>query len=137
LLALASIPPPAPKPTPETKPKTKRESEHESKPTPNPVRLLEFTPVSTPKVVPQPKFKDDSKRIIDPKPKLASATVPTLSTIPTISLEATTAQSSNNKQEFLLKSLSRKKVIPGREGDNKSPLFKYHLVPSAKRSILK
>jgi hypothetical protein len=87
--------------------------------------------------VPQPKFEDNSERIIDPKPKPASATVPALSTVPAISLEATTTQSSNNKQEFLLKSLSRKKVIPSREGDNKSPLFEYHPVPSAKRLILK
>jgi hypothetical protein len=137
LLASASIPPPAPKPAPKTKPKTKRKSEHKSEPAPDPMRLLEFAPVSTPEVIPQPEFEDDSERIINPKPEPASAAVPALSTVPTISLEATTAQSSNNKQEFLLKSPSRKKVIPSREGDNKSPLFKYHLVPSAKRSILK
>jgi hypothetical protein len=63
--------------------------------------------------------------------------MPTLSTIPAISLELTTTQSSNNKQEFLLKSPSYKKGIPSREGDNKSLLFKYYLVPSVKRLILK
>jgi hypothetical protein len=78
LLALASVLLPAPKPAPETKPETKRESDpvYESNPKsvlapdlapkpnttlesdtksefdPNPMRLLEFAPVSTPEVMP-------------------------------------------------------------------------------------